>query len=127
MNCEASLLGSSATLTPRLVCHSFCRKAATGSFSPPALYEYFKLAVSFPVGSYCLRSDLACVASNFASGSAPSPRYPIRPLVISPPVAGAHWTLWHTVEASAVLSTASAKALRSPRAVAEEPWKGPPV
>src|SRR5260370_27896081 len=55
---------------------------------------------------------MACAASNFASGSVLSPAYPIRPLVIRPPVAGAQTMSWHTTVASLVLSTASAKASR---------------
>src|SRR6202165_3222960 len=127
MNREASLLGSSVTWTPRLVCHALCRYEATGSLRPPALYEYLRFAVSLPVGSYCVSSDLACAASNFESGSAPSPREPTRPLVISPPVAGAHWTSWQTVVARPALSTARAKAVRRPLAAADSPTNGPPV
>src|SRR6202043_2976772 len=83
--------------------------------------------VSDPDGSYCVSSDFALAASNLASGSLFAPWLPIRPVVIRPPVAAEQITLWHTVVARPCLSTASAKAMRRPLAVAVSPWKGPPV
>src|ERR1035441_9447863 len=112
---------------PRLVCQSFWRYSATGSLSPPVLYEYVRLAVSVPVGSYCLSSCLASAGLCWASGSWLSPRSRVTPLVFRRRVAAVQSRSWHTVLARPVLSTARSKALRRPTAAADSPTNGPPV
>src|ERR1700676_3769297 len=106
-------------LTPRLVCHCDWRLPAIAVLEVLVLNQYTIPTRLVPVGSHVCRSALALFTSKTAVGSLPSPRYPWRPLLITPPVAGlqvmppgpqATLTSW-------VRSIASEKARRPARAM----------
>src|SRR5579859_5714784 len=112
------------TLTPRFWLHCAARLVHTAWLKGFVSNVYARPFTFDPLGSQAWYSFLAAAGSNRAFESAPSPRYPTRPLLSTPPVASVHVVpAEQTASTRALRSMAVAKAWRP--GLPASPAKGP--